>query len=58
MIFHSRFALSNLTLILAVSPSVLEIGDHKRRDSVMNIGWPMNDVHIIKLRQAFTCEIT
>jgi hypothetical protein len=52
------FALPSLTLILAVSPSVLEIGNHKRRDSVMIIGWPMNDVHIIKLRQAFIPEVT
>ena len=36
---------------------MLEIGDHKRRDSVMKIGGPINDVNIINLRQAFTREV-
>jgi hypothetical protein len=41
-----------------ISPSVFEIGNDKRRDSVINIVWTVKNANIIKLRQAFTREMT
>jgi hypothetical protein len=49
---------SRLVAHFAVAPGVVEIGNDKRRDLVINIGWPTSDVNIVKLRQAFTREMT
>jgi hypothetical protein len=33
------------------------MGNDKRRDSVINIGWPIKDVNIMKVRQTFAREM-